>query len=107
LRWQAACAAVAALAVLPLPSIQSRAQDDAEWERAQYTVTQVADYLETRPDGRHAAQARASLDRELEKGLHKLQDAQPAQSGLLGELIEALRRAGTNRVQVVYSPSAK
>jgi hypothetical protein len=107
LRWPAAGAGAAALSVLALPPLQARAQDDQEWERAQYTAPQAAYYLEAHPDGRHVAEARAKLDHELERGLHRLQQMHQAQSAVLGEVIEALRRAGTNRVQVVYSPSVK
>jgi len=106
-RWQAACAAAAAAAVVALPPFQGRGLDDREWERAQGSANEMRGYLDRHPDGRHTAEAHAALDRELERGLHRLQQMHLAQSAVLGEVIEALRRAGTNVVQVSYAPSVK
>ena len=106
-RWQAACAAAAAAAVVFLPSAQARGTDDREWEVAQSNASSLRIYLDRRPDGRHAVEARAALDKELERGMRRLQQMHSAQSAVLGELIEALRRAGTNRVQVSYAPAVK
>lgn len=106
-QWQAAGAAAAAAVVLALPPFQARGVDDNDWELARNSAHNARGYLDAHPDGRHAAEARAALDEELERGLHRLQQMHSAQSAVLGELIEALRRAGTNVVQVTYAPSVR
>jgi hypothetical protein len=107
MRWPAACAAVAAAAVVVLAPIQARSVEAQEWELAQNSANNIRGYLDAHPDGPHTAEARAALDQELGRGLRRLQQLHGPRSAVLGELLEALRRAGTNRVQVTYAPSVK
>ena len=107
-RWPAAAALAGALAVPVLVSLQARAQDDAAWEMAKIRGAEaISQFLDGRPDSRHAAEARALLDQELARGLRRLQQMHQDRAAVLGELLEALRRAGTNRVQVSHRSSAK
>jgi len=107
-RWIGAAALLGLATVLVAAPLQSRRVDDLVWEGARLNgAVRIAEYLDLHAGGRHAGEARVELDRELERGLERLHKLHPGQAAVLGELLEALRRAGTSRVTVEHSPSLK